>query len=223
MKNQKRFANILIVILVVLVLGGGVYLFVNSNGASSSLIIEERTESDNEVGNKDNDTEETGVEPAPGVSPTSVPAPVVTPTPTPVACTADAMQCPDGSFVGRTGPNCEFVCSDPEDDNVEPMIKVISPNGGEIWSSDNEYTVSWSYDRLSEDDRVNLGFRSSDNQNICWLEPVNVGLESFKITPEEVDCGGESLAGEYRFQIVVEKYANGKGVADMSDDSFVVE
>lgn len=27
-----------------------------------------------------------------------------------VFCTADAMQCPDGTFVGRTGPNCEFVC-----------------------------------------------------------------------------------------------------------------
>lgn len=27
-----------------------------------------------------------------------------------VACTKDAMQCPDGSFIGRTGPNCEFVC-----------------------------------------------------------------------------------------------------------------
>ena len=27
-----------------------------------------------------------------------------------VACTLDAKQCPDGSYVGRTGPNCEFVC-----------------------------------------------------------------------------------------------------------------
>ncbi len=26
----------------------------------------------------------------------------------PVACTADAKQCPDGSYVGRTGPKCEF-------------------------------------------------------------------------------------------------------------------
>ena len=25
-------------------------------------------------------------------------------------CTMDAMQCPDGSWIGRTGPNCEFVC-----------------------------------------------------------------------------------------------------------------
>jgi hypothetical protein len=29
-----------------------------------------------------------------------------------VACTMDAMQCPDGSYVGRTGANCEFVCPD---------------------------------------------------------------------------------------------------------------
>ncbi len=26
----------------------------------------------------------------------------------PVACPADAKQCPDGSYVGRTGPKCEF-------------------------------------------------------------------------------------------------------------------
>lgn len=28
----------------------------------------------------------------------------------PIACTMDAKQCQDGSYVGRTGPNCEFVC-----------------------------------------------------------------------------------------------------------------
>ncbi len=28
----------------------------------------------------------------------------------PIACTADAMECPDGSYVGRSGPNCEFKC-----------------------------------------------------------------------------------------------------------------
>ena len=28
--------------------------------------------------------------------------------PEPVFCTQDAMQCPDGSYVGRTGPKCEF-------------------------------------------------------------------------------------------------------------------
>lgn len=45
-----------------------------------------------------------------------IPIPPVSGNPVPkeeddlVMCTMDAMQCPDGSFVGRTGPNCEFVC-----------------------------------------------------------------------------------------------------------------
>lgn len=30
-----------------------------------------------------------------------------------VVCTMDAMQCPDGSWVGRSGPNCQFVCPVP--------------------------------------------------------------------------------------------------------------
>lgn len=45
----------------------------------------------------------------------SIPAPLTTPAVTPfqdnkILCTQDAMLCPDGSYVGRTGPNCEFVC-----------------------------------------------------------------------------------------------------------------
>ena len=27
-----------------------------------------------------------------------------------IACTQDAKQCPDGTWVGRSGPKCEFVC-----------------------------------------------------------------------------------------------------------------
>ena len=34
----------------------------------------------------------------------------LSPIPEGTVCTADAMQCPDGSYVGRSGPNCEFVC-----------------------------------------------------------------------------------------------------------------
>jgi PKD repeat protein len=28
-----------------------------------------------------------------------------------IACTADAYQCPNGTWVGRTGPNCQFACN----------------------------------------------------------------------------------------------------------------
>ncbi len=30
-----------------------------------------------------------------------------------IMCTMDAKQCPDGSWVGRSGPNCQFVCPTP--------------------------------------------------------------------------------------------------------------
>jgi hypothetical protein len=37
-----------------------------------------------------------------------------------VFCTADAMMCPDGSYVGREGPNCEFkACPIPNDAVME--------------------------------------------------------------------------------------------------------
>lgn len=59
-----------------------------------------------------------------------VDVPVPTPEPVEVMCTADAMQCPDGSYVGRTGPNCEFVCpvtSAPIEQDNSDMIVLTSP------------------------------------------------------------------------------------------------
>ncbi|TSC90196.1 MAG: Uncharacterized protein G01um10145_300 [Microgenomates group bacterium Gr01-1014_5] len=46
----------------------------------------------------------------------SLPIALVSPSPESVVCTQDALQCPDGSYVGRTGPNCEFVCPGNETD-----------------------------------------------------------------------------------------------------------
>jgi len=44
-----------------------------------------------------------------------------------VACTADAMMCPDGSYIGRTGPNCEFVCPTASDKQTV-SIDIVVPN-----------------------------------------------------------------------------------------------
>lgn len=53
-----------------------------------------------------------------------------------VLCTADAMLCPDGTYVGRSGPNCEFACPIPEVpedvqvhiDSKADLIAVSSPS-----------------------------------------------------------------------------------------------
>ncbi len=46
----------------------------------------------------------------------------------PVACTADAMLCPDGSAVGREGPDCEFAAcpAEPVPDDVQAQIDSMS-------------------------------------------------------------------------------------------------
>lgn len=36
--------------------------------------------------------------------------PALPPAPGQVMCTQDAMQCQDGSWVGRSGPKCDFNC-----------------------------------------------------------------------------------------------------------------
>lgn len=52
-----------------------------------------------------------------------------------VICTADAFQCADGSWVGRTGPNCQFVCSNvtasstPEKNSATVTVKIAQKVG----------------------------------------------------------------------------------------------
>lgn len=56
-----------------------------------------------------------------------------------VACTMEAMQCPDGSYVGRTGPNCEFsACpqiSEGQDPASENTIIIDAPLPGTFVTS----------------------------------------------------------------------------------------
>ncbi len=49
----------------------------------------------------------------------------IVPDPDTIMCTADVKRCDDGSWVGRTGPNCEFRCPTPQADadsrSIEPL------------------------------------------------------------------------------------------------------
>ena len=54
----------------------------------------------------------------------------------PYACTMDAKMCPDGSYVGRTGPKCEFEkCPSSPLNNHADLIKVFSPIPNEVIAS----------------------------------------------------------------------------------------
>lgn len=50
-----------------------------------------------------------------------------------VMCTMDAKECPDGSYVGRTGPNCDFSPCPGEVDNVNcPEDIKTCPSGKDV-------------------------------------------------------------------------------------------
>lgn len=53
-----------------------------------------------------------------------------------VFCTMDAKQCPDGTYVGRTGPNCEFVCPGVDASNAGvPIVEATFGEDGTIVTS----------------------------------------------------------------------------------------
>jgi hypothetical protein len=57
-----------------------------------------------------------------------------------VFCTLDAFRCPDGSWVGRTGPRCEFVCPDGsvKDDRDIPTVNRTNGNPDERAQSNQD-------------------------------------------------------------------------------------
>jgi hypothetical protein len=104
--NQKGFViPILIIIIALIAIGSGVYVYLDKS-------------SNPQITNQDED-----IVPVATTTDSSTDNIQVTPPQTslppnePVFCTMDAMLCPDGTYVGRTGPSCVFVC--PEIINVE--------------------------------------------------------------------------------------------------------
>lgn len=96
--DQKGFSNIIMIVFIGLFVGAGAYFFLNRPGMTPLV---------------DTMPTPTSTISAP-VSPssTTTPTPIITPRPEPetTVCIQDAKQCPDGSYVGRTGKNCTFVC-----------------------------------------------------------------------------------------------------------------
>lgn len=73
----------------------------------------------------------------------------------PVACTADAKICPDGSGVGREGPRCEFsACPFPNVELDDARISFVVPTGYRVEESadskESSLIASFVKDTLSE-------------------------------------------------------------------------
>jgi len=84
------------------------------------------------------------VSPTPTVYPTASPTVFPTASPTAVVCTADAKLCPDGSYVGRVPPSCEFTqcpATSPAPGFPEKAKNPLNLSQIEINATGEEYSI----------------------------------------------------------------------------------
>jgi nitrosocyanin len=86
---------------------------------------------------------------------------ITTTTTTPTACTMEAKVCPDGSSVGRTGPNCEFAACPTQ------AVKEFTVSGSNFAFTPNAMTVK-------KGDKVRITFKNSNGSHDLKIDEFNV-------------------------------------------------
>lgn len=113
MQNKPKYIFILVTVSIMLAILLIYFLIPNSNLKDENILIinppQQNQEDADELSNED-----------------------------PVACTMDAMMCPDGSYVGRSAPGCEFRCpaqQNQEDPIACTMDAMMCPDGSYVGRS----------------------------------------------------------------------------------------
>lgn len=122
----------------------------------------------------------------------------------PIACTMDAKMCPDGSYVGRTGPHCEF--------------EVCPGAGNEDWETATDASAGVSFKYPKE-----LGLTYV--HPIDWPPQVRVSDGSFSCasTGSEIDRAGETttqIIGDHTY--CVTKMIEGAAGSTYTQYTYVV-
>jgi hypothetical protein len=134
------------------------------------------------------------------------------------ACTQEAKICPDGSSVGRTGPNCEFAACP----TSTSSITVVSPNGGEIWKTGEDQIIRFN---------LSAGFRGQVHIQLFKAGQYVQDLTSFNIG-DEIDVleiksyqwhipSNITIGNDYKIRIVkIEPSGTSTYIYDDSDAPF---
>jgi hypothetical protein len=135
-------------------------------------------------------------------------APAVTTSPTPttpveegVVCTQDAKECPDGSFVGREGPNCEFAACPGENASSS-----ADTSGWKTYSGPNKaYSISYPGDWKI----YNPGAKSGGIDEADFISP-DQSSQGYFIVQSWFENGGttptgsslKALSNGYKYSII---------------------
>ncbi len=95
-----------------------------------------------------------------------------------VACTMEAKQCPDGSYVGRSGPKCEFkACPTVSIDTTTSPIKEFTVTG-------NNFSFTPSVMTVKKGDKVKITFKNANGFH-------DFKLDEFDVATQRIQAGGE--------------------------------
>lgn len=104
-----------------------------------------------------------------------------------VACTADAKQCPDGSYVGRTGPKCEFTpCPTVGEVMAKPVVfqcaegksltATFVGDSVEFYVSDGR-SLTFTFKKVPTDSDTETKYASEDGKTALWVSEQSAFLE----------------------------------------------
>ena len=136
-----------------------------------------------------------------------------------VACTQEAKLCPDGSSVGRTGPNCEFTaCPTPKESTSSADISTWKTYTENNFSF--KYPPSWFFNHsiLTNYDITKvkqvLGMPDNDRIKIDVYEVPGTKKPTYSGEPPNDSLVSESMiviGGEKAWKQIVESYVEGGG------------
>lgn len=137
-----------------------------------------------------------------------------------IACTMEAMMCPDGTYVGRSGPNCQFVCPVTSTSTAPQAVdlkitmalnesKIVEGTTITVWAVTEDSRCPSDVQCIQAGRvRVALHFATSSGDSIVEVEiGKTVTTETLSITLDEVTpypVSTRKIAdGDYKFVLSV--------------------
>jgi hypothetical protein len=109
----------------------------------------------------------------------------------PVACTDDAMTCPDGSSVGREGPDCHFAPCPSEEGTVCTLDAMICPDGSSVGREGPECEFAPCPGAADAPDNV-----TSDDCTVVCTKDAQICPDGSSVSRVGPDCAFEQCPDE---------------------------